>query len=369
MKFKIILYIFLFSFFISVGQISVSSSTAGSLDKFKPEVFKNFKATTTVFILSNVYKKEEYEKLLKTCWTVTPFKIVSVDDFDYRNYLSKEYSFAHLISSSHEEGMIRFTNRIKFYMIDLDKVNKKIESTKEKYQKFIDLINYNLIEIASIELFANTEMCQKIDSKYGMMKSIDYSKPSTFIQEYEYFYSKKVFDEKELKFNFRKEMIDLIYEDPSFKNYTLGVLKNYFQKLNGLLVNEQFCGLKETDYKSNELKNLKIKTLYIPDYNNFYYIPARYHIEDVMRTDKQMEELFKDYKYKYEFIKDNDLDSKIQNNDEIYYLRYVKVNNRKYFHIVNSKTGEVIYKDFGAGLSTYNINGKDFKNLSEAIDQ
>jgi hypothetical protein len=368
MKIRILLFLFVLAFnYVSIGQISVSSNTLGRVDEFKPEVFKNFKGTTTIFILSNIYDKAEYDKLLKSCWTVTPYKIVSANDFDYKDFLTKEYSFAHLICSVYEKDRSFFSrNNIKIHLLDIDKINSKLEDTKGKYEKFLSLVNKNFIEIASFDLFANTEFLNRCNKSFG--NSGGFQLVMSNIEQRIYIYTKKMFpEENEMKnLDFRNDLKELVYEKKSFKNYNLGTLKNYFQKVNELLSKEQFYWMYEAD-KLPEIKNLKTATLYIPDYNKIKYRPVKMADED--KSEKDLTELFEDYPYKYEFISDKNLENKILNNEEIYYLRYVKVNSQKFFHIVNSKSGEVIYRDYDSGMSSYNIDNKDFKNLAKAIEK
>ena len=111
MKNKLSLLIILLAMTLTNAQVTVSADIFGNFDKFKPELFKKFKSTTTIFILSNQFKKEEYERILKESWTVTPFKVLSVEEFDYNNFLSESYSFAHLRAFS-EDGSSTFLSII-----------------------------------------------------------------------------------------------------------------------------------------------------------------------------------------------------------------------------------------------------------------
>lgn len=362
MKKNIFLTILLFIVFSANSQISVSSSFRGSLDKFKPEVFKTFKGTTTIFILSNIFDKSKYDELLKSCWTVTPYKIVSANDFDYNDYLDSKYSFAHLRATVTSESAFYLNSLIDFYMLDMSRISLKLDKSKDNYEKFLDLVTDNKINIGSFQLYANTEMLKEINKNFGsgggfalIAKNPDF-----------YIYSKKEFPTKKKLSDYRISMRGRIYDNKSYKSYSVGMLKNYFQKMNSLLTKEEFYWMYESDIKE-EVKNLKTKVLYIPDYNKITYRPGRF--SDEPKSEKELTELFEDYKYKYEFISVENLDSKILNNEEVYYLQYVRVNNEKFFSIVNGKTGEVVYRDYEAGMGTFNIDNKDFKNLAKAIDK
>jgi hypothetical protein len=82
-------------------------------------------------------------------------------------------------------------------------------------------------------------------------------------------------------------------------------------------------------------------------------------------TDKK--ELFKDYKYKYEYIDTDVLSKKIIDGEELYYLRYAMENGQKYLHVVNSKTGEVVYKNYHP--MSYNLNADNMEEIKKAIEK
>src|SRR6187431_812088 len=78
------------------SQVAISPSYRGADEEFEKEDLNNFKKTTTVFVLSNVYKKAEYEKILKEVWTITPFIVVDYNDFVVNKYADGNYSIAKL---------------------------------------------------------------------------------------------------------------------------------------------------------------------------------------------------------------------------------------------------------------------------------
>jgi hypothetical protein len=61
------------------------------------------------------------------------------------------------------------------------------------------------------------------------------------------------------------------------------------------------------------------------------------------------------------------LETKILNNEEFYYLNFGYY--LRYFQIVNSKTGEVIYKVYPNGMMKANLKESDFKDLAKAINK
>jgi hypothetical protein len=116
-----------------------------------------------------------------------------------------------------------------------------------------------------------------------------------------------------------------------------------------------------SDFDS-EVKKLATQTLYIPDYFKLECQP--------LNSDKinGPVKLLSNYKYKYEFIELGNLDGKIQSGEEFYYLRYVRMNSEKFLQIVNSKTGNVVYREYISGMSLGLDNG-DIKNINKAIEK
>lgn len=362
MKKKIIYLITLFLSTLTFAQYSVSKSDAGRLVEFEKERLERFKGTTTVFILSNVYSKSEYEAILKESWTVTPFIVVSANDFDYMDYLDVKYSFAHLQMNIRQMRMsFSMECEINFYNLDIEKLNSKIEKVKKskhKQEALIDLIRDTKRGLATIGLFCNTEVVKLADKNNGSGGgfSVTFRDPSI------YTYSKKTNDEKVS--DYQKSMIELVYDKPSFKNYSLGHLKNYFQIINKHLDKEEFIWMFDIGKKPEVIKDLKTATLYLPEYIKVEYNPRK--IADSDFSEKDLKEILEAYKYKYEFISPSDLDAKILNNEEFYYLRFGGINAGSFFQIVNGKSGEVVFQNYAP--LRYNIKDKSFKELNTAID-
>ena len=356
MKNKLALFLSILFLTITNAQVTISSDIMGNLDKFKPELFKKFKSTTTVFILSNQFKKEDYEKILNEVWKVTPYKVVSVDEFDYNDYLTQGYSFAHLRAFSQDGESTFFVNSmINFYLLEVNDIKEKIDKVKNDPKKFIKLIMTNKLNIGAIHLFANTEFLSSINKTFGSGGGVKLMAGSSD------------FSTDQIKNpSISKSDRQMINNDDIYKNYSLGMLKNYFQNVSDLIVEESYLELREVS-KTAELKNLKKEILYIPDYNKVTYKPSKFIDEE--KSEKDLSELLRDYKSKYEFISKSVLDAKILAGELFYYLRYVRVNNRKFFQVVNAKSGKAIYREFAAGMSTYNIENQDFKNLNKIIVQ
>lgn len=156
----------------------------------------------------------------------------------------------------------------------------------------------------------------------------------------------------------------LLYTGDAFYTYQLGMLKNNLQKIDNLIAREQTLWMYGTD-KTPEIKNLKKNTLFLPDYLKIKR--NAFSFSNQGRDDKEIANLMEDYPYKYEFVSEQQLTDKILSGQEIYYLKFTCVNGQKFVHVVNSKTGDMVYRDYGT--MSYNIKSGDFKDLKKAIDK
>ncbi|MEN2415750.1 hypothetical protein [Flavobacterium mesophilum] len=333
---RILLIAMLALSFQNYAQVAITSSYRGANEAFEKGELDKFKATTTVFILPQLDKKEDYEKILKEVWTVTPFKVIGYNDFKILDYADGKYSIAKfigdiMVSSKgttfvHTNFAIRVLDKEKF-----DKGFAKLKTDDKKYSKKLnELFDENLSYIARAPLSVNN----KFLADAMVARS----------------------DEK------RSVLYERMYTEESFTNTNLGMLKNYFQQINQIISKGEHIGLYD-DFVKPEVKNLKEATLYIPEAYLMEY--NAWKITEKLRDEKEIKKLLEDYKYKYQFIKDEDLKKKILNNEEIYYLRYVSMNANKYLEVVNAKSGDPVYYFYGAGL--YNLKDDDFEDLSKAI--
>jgi len=327
----------IFSFLLSIpsfSQISFSSKHIGSSRKFEKGVLKKFKKTETIFVFPSIYSKEIYEKILKESWTVTPYKIVDFKDFNIENFLGDKYSVADLTGFKKE---IRSKNRtttllhtyFDFKLYNGEKILKKLNklSKKKRAKKRNDIIEKYSTNIARFYVFPKDEFL-----KTALSEEIE-------------------------------TIVNFMYTEDVFFNFKPGYLKNYLQKVNNLIKKEKIYWLYKDEYLP-ELKKLKNEILYIPSYISIKF--SRWTGDDEERNDEYIKKLFKKYKYKYKIISDEDLNNRIINNEMFYYLRYVRVNSQKFLQVVNSKTGEVIYRNYIAGFS-YNLKSKYIKDLSKKI--
>jgi len=319
------------------AQIAISPSDRGANEEFEKGELEKFKKTTTVFILPTLYKKEDYEKILKEVWTVTPYKVVDFKDFKILDYADGSYSLAKILGDIvmtgkgttyvHTNFVIKMIDKEKF-----DKGFKKLKSDEKKYDEKLNNVFYG-----SANSVARVPLC--VSNKFLLAA---------------------------MGFGPKEERADLytkMYVEPSFTNTNLGMLKNYFQVINRGLDKNEHYGLYDP-FVNPEIKNLKESLLYIPEAYMMKFNALK--LSEKLRDEKDLNELLEDYKYKFQFIKDEDLEKKILNNEDIYYLRYVSMNANKYLQVVNAKTGEPAFYYYDTMV--YNLKDDDFKRINKAIE-
>jgi hypothetical protein len=324
------------------SQIAISPSDRGANEEFKKEELEKFKKTTTVFVLPMLYKKEDYEKILKEVWTVTAYKVVDFKDFNMLDYVDGSYSLAKFYGDIirtgkgttylHTNFVIKMLDKEKF-----DKGFKNLKTDEKKYDEKLNSLFYgNLTSVARVPLCVTNKFLRDAIGSIDTM-TLKYS------------------EEK------MKELYVEIYTEASFTNTNLGMLKNYFQAINNSLDKNEHYGLYDP-FVRPEIKNLKENTLYIPEAYMMEYNAWRY--SETLRDEKAIKKLLEDYKYK--FLKDEDLEKKILKNEDIYYLRYVSMNANKYLQVVNAKTGEPAFYYYDTMV--YNLKDDDFKRINKAIE-
>jgi hypothetical protein len=115
-------------------------------------------------------------------------------------------------------------------------------------------------------------------------------------------------------------------------------------------------------YNEQELNKLKTSTLYVPDY---VLVKFNMFTGDESKQHKE-EDLFEDYKLKYQVLSTKKLNDNILSDPAgFYYLLYVKSSTDKFVSVVNSKTGEIIYSEY-TGVK-YNLKPGDLKDLYQKI--
>lgn len=316
------------------AQVSVSSKHHGAVSKIKKTVMADFKGSTTVFVLSDVLDKDVYEEVLAQSWKVTPYKVMTRDEFSMLDHLDKNYSFAMLegYTSTYTSGsgMSNFYLHayVNVFMNDVEKIRKKLAKIDpEKIEKINDLFSDNKFEIARIELFPKDEFAMIAMS------------------------------------NSTSKTVGLMYGGDVFNNYGPGYLKNYFQVVSNTLEANETLWMYEDD-STDDLKRLQSETLYVPNYIKTKFNPWK----GVDNESEDPDELFSKYDFKYEFIDDEALNEKIMNGEPIIYLRYARINAQKFLAVVDAKTGAIYYQEYTSGMAfSYNLKSKNVAALNRKV--
>lgn len=138
-----------------------------------------------------------------------------------------------------------------------------------------------------------------------------------------------------------------------------GILKNHIQKISMYAKAKYMPYSWDERNKSdnpNDLPNLKNHVLYIP-----------FDCFSIHDTEKDIKKVLEDYPYECEGISTEDLNRKIVASEgKIYYLTCFFGVSDKSINIINSKTGQVIYRDFQD--SSHKLKKKDLKKIVNRIN-
>jgi hypothetical protein len=148
------------------------------------------------------------------------------------------------------------------------------------------------------------------------------------------------------------------------RNWGPGILKNYLQILMQMLDAGKEVKLYSQQLEDPKVKELKNKTLYVPD-----YVLTKFNKFSGDETKKHEEkDIFEDYKFKYQLLPIAELNKKIlEDKEPFYYLVYIKSSTDKFLTIINSSTGEIIYKVYYP--ASYNINSDNLEDLCKTITE
>jgi len=326
---KIILLLFCTISFLSSAQVSIGSHSFVKKPKVNNKELERFLSTETIFILPNYCERDVYEKILQENWILTPYQLHFIDDLNIDNIFSDKYSFALLdamkLTRYSKNGAVDylyyyftfFTFNIEQKMKEIEKYNEMPDKKKEKK----DLLRGNRRTVASFFLFPKEELL-------------------------------------------RSGKLNIINSENHFHTFKPGFFKNFLQNIQKGIENKKPASYYDS-YTTSELKNLKTQTLYVPEYATLKYMAYGNMTEHEIKEEKK-EKLLSKYDYDYQLITDDELNQKILNGEDFYYLRYTRINSIKVINIVNAKTGNIVYCDRILGLA-YNLKSKYFKEISNKI--
>lgn len=320
------------------SQIEVGNKYYSSPRPIKAEVLEKFKKSTTLFVLPDHINIESYDSILKDVWTVNPYKVITFDDFDITESYDENYSF---------------------FTIDFQKKNRKNKTGNSitALHSYFDLSLYDGPEI--------TKRINKFDDRVKDKKlPIILKGNRTSLLKF-YLYPTDEFVQATATGN-RNTILEGLYATDIFYNYSKGMLKNYIQKIHSLILKGNDYSLELKDYDAAKLRELKTTTLYVPEYLTLKTNIIKAKV--VQMKDKEIKNLFQAYNYSYETISKEALSDAIINGEELFYLRYVRVDDQKFLQVVNAATGETIFRDYIKEF-TFNLKQKNFEYFSDVIDQ
>lgn len=331
MKIKLLVILTILSN-ICIAQVDLRNKDRES--RFKAKELAKFKSTETIFILPQNLDEKYCSEILNQYWTVTPFKIINYEEFNMLDYLQKDYSFVQVKSreiyrqTNMGSQLMGFTCFLDFSILEnakklSDKLNKVDASKRnKKLSKWIDDYVSSLL---TTNLYLKNE------------------------------YKRFVYTKND------EELIHSLYTENTFHNLNDGFFKNYIQRINESFLENINLNLHPGEYTS-DLKNLATQKLYIPTYvalkNNAF---TRETNEDV----KYFNKVFNPYTFEKEVMSVEDICQKIKNNDDFYYLRFVR-SDRTFFEVIHSLTGEVVYLH-QTGVIRVNLSDQDIKDLNKKI--
>ncbi len=314
-------------------QISVNAKNV------KKAGFHHFDEVKTIFVLPQIYSKATYDSILESSWHLTPYEIVNNKDFHYSNFIGDEHIFVQI--SAYKTGKdkkgkkankLRSHSFIEFYTYNyhrLDNMLKDFYKRRIKTTTRAEIFAENKIVITQILLYPTSEF-------------------DSFMSKYDY-----------------KAIKKYLSGHMAFYNFQPGFLKNYFQKVEDLIKKEQKYWIRKKEYLP-EIKNLSRQTLYIPEYVARVYNPSN---GTFSQPDKAfIDNIFKNYRYNYQLIDIDDLNKIIMNNEQVYYLQFIRLNRDRFLAIVNAQTGEIIYRSFEPVISDYNLDASFINELNTIID-
>lgn len=127
--------------FSGFSQVSLGSRHVGKPSDLKPKELEAVKASTTIFVLSDIIDSDEYAKILKEICTVTPYRIIPQSEYNLHEYYNKNYSIAELVgfkrSKTNKMGSVLHSLHIylNIGLYDAKAIDEKLSQVKAKKEK------------------------------------------------------------------------------------------------------------------------------------------------------------------------------------------------------------------------------------------
>ncbi|HTN38846.1 MAG TPA: hypothetical protein VL053_17325 [Arachidicoccus sp.] len=310
------------------AQIQIGSNEIPTMNhpgNISAQDLADFKKTTTLFTFQykDYAQQQQFEKVIKAVWTITPFKIIKPDEMD--NYTNQDkYSFFSFggFMIQHQGSSTLTSSMHLSYDLWLSDVKKNGRINQRFFSR--------------IWLYPNNE------TFFTAMKS-------SWLRNKD----------------FSGRMLSFLYNDALLYNWGAGFLKGYLKTVNDRLLTGNVRGpfSEETDNKA--LSALKRDTLYVPDYVYIHFNALTG--AEIKKEEEVDEDLRKAYSFPVKIVPATTLNEMILNeNNTIKYLLYVKSSTDKFINVFDGNTGSLLYARYVK--ISYNFKNKDLNRLEKSID-
>lgn len=276
----------------------------------------------------NAEKTKEYIKILKENWTFNTIEVIPISELP--KYYTPENSY-----------------------LTIGLIDKNMS-----YTRTVTTPDFKDVKVTNLPIYHQYFELWKYNNKYFEKEPEKRSRKDKYVNQIARL---EIFmDDFTLRNPYT--IFDTGYSNENhLRNWGPGIFKNQIQELQRLLSKGENDGLFSKIFDKDNLQKLKGEMLYIPNY--IFVKRNKFNGNESERFEEK--ELMEDYELEYKIISIEDLNSKILNGEEIFYLSYIRSNTDKFISIVNSKTGEVIYTIYRP--MSYNFSDKDMRIIQEDI--
>lgn len=299
---------------INVGSEELVKLKPGKIDSADLE---RLKKTETVFVCGVDVDPEIWKKTLEEVWTLTPLKVVPVNEFSLEDYDEARTSFFTIngVSTTVSNMNSGFSYDTEHQYLHLWMHDSKAKK-KDRKKTF-----------CRIELSTRS---QGISTALSMESS-------------------------------RDQMLMIMYQTGFFDNWHLGFIKVYLQVVNQALSANTEHWLYNSDKKNPAAKKMAKATLFVPQ----YMMRQNEKFTGKEKPSLTKQAMFKDYPFPYQVLPAAELSDLILKKEGLYVLLYVISSTNAYVTVFDTHKGSVVYSDYQPG--TYNAKSKDLKPLTKAI--
>lgn len=313
---KLLLALLILLSVICNAQVSYFGSETSNIEKLK--ILKN---TTTLFTLqyADYAELQKFEDAIKKTWTITPFKIIKPEELAAYDALPN-YSFFYFDAFSEKVDTITNSNIV--YALKLVTPSKLPKQKDEHIFAFVTLF---------ADVYTNLVVKEQ-NEKLSAKKS------------------------------FKAKMLNMLYNNSRFVNWSPGFLAGYLKQINDGLLLVQSRVLDYQFYNKIRLPELAKETLYVPEYVREIFSSQSARLPKPNTVPEQ-------YNYKLKFLPLKQLDSLILTNTaSIKYLVYTQRSNDKIISVYDSKDDKIIYQKFYFQSPEFELNDLiDIKNVIKSI--